>query len=200
MFLNPRLNLGCSMWCQYADKCIGTIGKEEIKENLTLAMKEYFEGDRRRTDNALKVLGFAKKILEKENGNPKVVIAAAILHDIGVFEMERKHEKTQGSDQEKDRLPMVRGILERSGCEKEVIEEVCQIIENHHSSDKVDTLNSKIVYDADRLVNLRDGYDTKNKEKLKKLISRIFLTDTGKKIAEEIYLGCRLCGPFRCKD
>ena len=56
------------------------------------------------------------------------------------------------------------------------------------SPGKMDTLNFKILTDADWLVNLRDEYDITDKEKLKKLISRIFRTDTGKRIAEEIYL------------
>lgn len=187
MFINPRLNLGCARWCQYADQCLGAIGKEEFKDIITLAMKEYFEGDQKRIDNALKVLEFAEKILEKEDGNPKVVIAAAILYDIGVHEAERKPERAKGSNQEKDSLPIVRGILERSGSKEEIIEEVCQVIESHHSLGKIETLNSKIVYDAVRLVNLRDQYDIEDKEKLKKIISKVFLIPAGKKMAEKIY-------------
>ena len=192
MFINPKLNLGCARWCQYADQCVGTIGKEEFKDIITLAMKEYFEGDQKRINGALKVLGFAEKILEKEEGNPKVVIAAAILYGIGVNEVERKAEGAKGYDQEKEGLPIVRGILERSGSKAEVIEEVCQIIESYHHPEKVDTLNSKIVYDAVQLFNLRDRYDSKDKEKLKKIINKIFFTTAGKKIAEEVYFGKRL--------
>ena len=188
MFINPRLNLGCARWCQYADQCVGTIGKEEFKEIITLAMKEYFEGDQERIDNALKVLEFAEKILEKEEGNPKVVIAAAILYEIGVHEAEKKPEGAKGSDQEKDSLPIVRGILERSGSKDELIEEVRQIIESHHCPEKVDTLNRKIVHDAVRLVNLRGEKDVEDKGKQKKIIKKVLLTPAGKKIAEEIYL------------
>jgi HD superfamily phosphodiesterase/DNA-directed RNA polymerase subunit RPC12/RpoP len=187
MFINPRMDLGCARWCQYADQCVGAIGKEEFKEIITLAMKEHLEGDQKRMDHALKVLEFAEKILEKEEGNPKVVIAAAILYDIGVHEAKKKPERAKGSNQEKDSLLIVRGILERSGSKKDVIEEVCQIIEGHHHPEKIDTLNSKIVYDAVRLFNLRDKYDNKDKEKQKKIIKKVLLTHAGKKMAEEIY-------------
>ena len=187
MFINPRLDLGCARWCQYADQCVGAIDKEEFKEIIILAMKEHLEGDQKRMDHALKVLEFAEKILEKEEGNPKVVIAAAILYDIGVHEVGKNPERAKESNQEKNNLPAVRGILERSGSKAEVIEEVCQIIESHHHPEKIDTLDSKIVYDAVLLAHLRDEYDIKDRARLKGLISRTFLMDTGKKIAEEIY-------------
>jgi hypothetical protein len=187
MFINPRMDLGCARWCQYADQCVGAIGKEEFKEIITLAMKEHLGGDKERIDNALKVLRFAEDILEKEEGNPKVVIAAALLHDIGIHEAKKKPEGAKGSDQEKDRPPIVRGILERSGSKEEVIEEVRQIIESYHHPEKIDTLNSKIVYDAVQLINFRGEKDVEDKGKKKKIIKKVLLTPAGKKMAEEIY-------------
>jgi len=187
MFINPKLNLGCARWCQYADQCVGAIDKEEFKEIIILAMKEHLEGDQKRIENALKVLEFAEKILEKEDGNPKVVIAAGMLYDIGLHEVGKESERAKESDQKKDNLPTVRGILERSGSKAEVIEEICQIIENYHRPEKIDNLNGKIVYDSVRLVNLKGKYDTEDKENLKKIINEGFYTATGKKTAEEVY-------------
>jgi len=188
MFINPKLNLGCARWCQYADQCVGATGKEEFKEIITLAMKEHCSGDTERIDNALKVLRFAEDILEHEEGNPKVVIAAGLLYDIGVHEVGKEPERAKESDQEKDNLPTVRGILERSGSKAEVIEEVCQIIENYHHPENINTLNGKIVYDAVRLFNGGLKYDTEDKENLKKIINEDFFTAPGKRAAEEIYL------------
>jgi len=155
MFINPKLNLGCARRCQLADQCVGAMGKEEFKEIIILAMKEHLGGDTERIENALEVGRFAEDILEKEEGNPKGMIAAAILYDIGVHEVGKKPERAKKSNQEKDNLPIVRGILERSGSKDEVIEEVCQIIESHHHPEKIDNLNGKIVYDAVRLGDFR---------------------------------------------
>ena len=188
LFINPKLNLGCARWCQFADQCVGAIGKEEFKEIITLAMKEHCSGDKEKTDNALKVLRFVEDLLEHEKGNPKVVIAAGILYDIGLHEVGKKPKKAKESNQEKDNLPTVRGILERSGSKAEVIEEVCQIIENHHHPENINTLNGKIVYDAVRLVNGGLTYDTEDKEHLKKIINESFFTATGKRAAKELYL------------
>jgi len=188
MFINPKLNLGCARWCQFADQCVGAIGKEEFKEIITLAMKEHLGGDTERIENALKTGRFAEDILEKEEGNPKVVITAAILYDIGVHEVGNKPERAKKSNQEKDSLPIVRGILERSGSKDEVIEEVCQILKSRHRPEKIDNLDGKIVYDAVRLVNLKGKYDIDDKEGLKKIINEGFFTTTGKRTAEEICL------------
>ena len=188
MFINPKLNLGCARWCQYADQCVGAIGKEEFKEIITLAMKEHCSGDKERIDNALKILRFVEDILEHEEGNPKVVIAAGILYNIGLHEVGKKPERAKESDQENNNLPTVRGILERSGSKAEIIEEVCQIIENHHHPENINTLNGNIVYDAVRLFNEGLTYGTKDKEKLKKIITEVFYTATGKRTAAELYL------------
>jgi hypothetical protein len=188
LFINPKLNLGCSRWCQYADQCVGTIGKEEFKEIITLAMKAHCSGDKEKIDNALKVLKFVEDLLEHEEGNPKVVIAAGLLYDIGLQEIEKKPKSIIKSDQAKDTLPTVRDILERSGSKPEIIEEVCHMIENHHHPENINTLNGKIVYDAVMLANGGLTYNTKGKEKLKKIINEDFFTATGRKVAEELYL------------
>jgi len=164
------------------------MGKEEFKEIVTLAMKEHCNGDKERIDNALKILRFVEDILEHEEGNPKVVIAAGILYNIGLHEVGKKPKKAKKSDQENNNLPTVRGILERSGSKTEIIEEVCQIIENHQHPENINTLNGNIVYDAVRLFNEGLKYDTEDKEKLKQIINEGFFTATGKRAAKELYL------------
>ena len=188
MFINPHLNLGCARWCQYADQCVGAMGKEEFKDIITLAMKEHYGDEKERIDHALKVLRFAEDILEHEQGNPKVVIAASIFYDIGLSEVRKEPERAKGSEQQNHNLPTVRDILERSGSKEEIIEEVCQIIETLHHPENIDSLNGKIVYGAVRLANEGLTYSTKDKEKLKKIINEGFYTATGRRAAEELYV------------
>jgi hypothetical protein len=78
--------------------------------------------------------------------------------------------------------------MEKLGIDESNIEEVCTIIGNHHSPGRIDTLNFKILYDADWLVNLSDEYDCQDKEKLSRVIDKIFLTDSGRRMAIKIYL------------
>jgi len=173
--------------CEFIE--ISIFLKIMLDEILINEMKAVFGKDAKRIDHALKVMHYAKLLLKEElGGNPEVVIPAAILHDIGIHEAERKYRSSAGPYQEKEGPPIAYRILIKLKISDAVIEEVCIIIANHHSPKKVNTINFKILYDADWLVNLSDEYDCQDKEKLPKIIDKIFLTKSGKKIAKRIYL------------
>jgi len=116
------------------------------------------------------------------------VIAAGVLHDIGMHEAERKYGSTNGKYQEIEGPPIAREILSKLGFGISQINEICEIIAHHHSPGKVKTTNFKILYDADWLVNLRDEYNIQDKDKLINIINRVFLMESGKILAREIYL------------
>jgi hypothetical protein len=65
---------------------------------------------------------------------------------------------------------------------------VCQVIAHHHSPGKINTRNFKVLYDADWLVNLGDEYDIRDRDKLGRVIEKVFLTESGRRLAREIYL------------
>ncbi len=157
-------------------------------EKIRMAMEDYFGEDRRRIGHALKVAGFAEKILQHEPGNRELVLAAAYLHDIGIHEAERKHGSAAGNLQEIEGPPIARAVLSSLGYDKGFIEEVCEIIASHHSPGELDTDNFRVIWDADWLVNIPDEMDLDDIEKLEKSIERIFMTSTGRKLAEEEYL------------
>ena len=215
--INPKVDFGCALWCPKAVDCIGQERYQQLlaaaktppkqdkyrtkKDLLLFEMEKYFGGDERRINHARKVLGFAEQLLEKEQAawamgspttacrpaDPLVVISAAILHDIGIHKAEEKYKSSAGNYQEIEGPPIARVIMEKLQFKKEIIDEVCEIVAHHHSPGKVDTLNFKVLYDADWLVNLKDEFDTGNKEKLTKTIDRVFLTSSGKELAKRIY-------------
>jgi Zn ribbon nucleic-acid-binding protein len=146
-FLNPKLNLGCARWCQFADQCLGAMDKEEFKELIVVGMKDFYGDDQKKIGQALEVLGCAEEIMEQqEDVNPKVVIAAAALYGIGIDE--RGREVRRGAVQDKVNFPTVRGILESSGARDKIIEEVCRILESHGHPERENTSEGKIVHDA----------------------------------------------------
>ena len=151
-------------------------------------MKRVFGNDGKRIEHALNVTQYAKFLLKEEAGNPEVVVPASILHDIGIHEAERKHGSAAGSYQEVEGPPIAREIMDNLGIEETITEEVCSIIAHHHSPGKIDTINFKILYDADWLVNLQDEYKLEDREKLHRIIEKIFFTDSAKKLAKKIYL------------
>jgi len=151
-------------------------------------MTEYFAGDARRIEHALKVTAHAETLLQTEGGDSRVVIAAAVLHDIGIHAAEAKHGSSIGKFQEIEGPPIAREILTRLGFVAGEMAEICEIIGHHHSPGKINTRNFKILYDADWLVNLADEYDIRDRAKLEKIVARVFLTPGGRAVAREMYL------------
>lgn len=86
-------------------------------------------------------------------------------------------------------IPIARKILNELSIDGKTIDEVVEIIAHHHSLRKVNTINFRILYDADWLGNLPDEYDISDKEKTERVIEKLFLTETGKAIAREEFLG-----------
>ncbi len=158
------------------------------KAALVQAMETYFGQDVKRINHAHKVTEYAEELLKQEGGDYEVIIAAGLLHDIGIHLAEKKYGSTSGKYQEKEGPPIARGILSRLGFPQNRTEEVCEIIAHHHSPGKINTLNFKILYDADWLANLRDEYDIQDKSKLGGIIEKVFLTNSGKVLARKIYL------------
>ena len=182
LFLNPKLDLGCLKWCQYAKQCIGTMNKEDFKDVIVQAIGDYHDGDKERINDSLKVLDFAETILDEEKGNPKVVIAATALYGIGTKAVGEKPEGRRRIDEEPDSFSAARGILERSGAGEETIEAVCGILEKRQDPKNTDDLDSRIVHDARRLALLRGGSVATSKEEPEG--GSAFLTVTGRRIAE----------------
>ena len=158
------------------------------KESLLQAMEAYFQADTRRINHARRVTEYAEELLSREGGDYLVVIGAAVLHDIGIHQAEKKYGSTAGKYQEKEGPPIACRILTESGFQPDKIEEICEIIAHHHSPGKVNTTNFKILYDADWFVNIQDEYDISDRKKLQRAIGKIFLTTGGRVLAEKTYL------------
>ena len=89
LFYNPKIELGCAEWCQYADKCVPELVKEKqamqsFKEILVERVKGILASDatgQERLDQAVK---YAGELLRAEGGDPKVVFAAVILKPVSL--------------------------------------------------------------------------------------------------------------------
>jgi len=89
LFYNPKIELGCAEWCQYAEKCVPELMKEK---KATLMFKELL-GEKVQAALADRpgaweitergVL-FVQDLLKSEGGDPKVVMAAVLLHQAGL--------------------------------------------------------------------------------------------------------------------
>ncbi len=199
-FVNPRMDFGCAAYCQYAEQCIGDLPPEllaqkedMLKDRVAIEMKRYFKTDFKRIGHASRVARYAERIARSEGGQPAVILTAAYLHDIGIPEAEKKYNSSAAQYQEQEGPPVAGAILEKLGARPELIEEVCDIIGHHHHPREKETLNFKVLYDADLIANLEDNHKDKllTADRLEEIMNKSFLTAGGKKAAEEILLKTR---------
>jgi hypothetical protein len=191
MVVNPKIDLGCAEWCQYAEQCLGVDVVKNLKimrDKLIGRMKNVFGEDQKRIEHALAVLDYAEQIQNVEGGDPLIVRAAAILHDIGIHEAERKYGSSAGKYQEIEGPPIAEEILKRFDISAEAVEHICRIIANHHSAKEIDTTEFRIVWDADWLVNIPADFPSARKEKLQGIIDKTFKTKEGHRIAVQTLL------------
>ena len=106
------------------------------------------------------------------------------------MEAEKKYNSTAPEYQHKEGPPIAKEILIKLGAKEELIEEVCDIIGHHHQPREDDSLNFKVVYDAD-LVENSDEMQKENPidpEKMAARIEKLFLTGGGREVAREVLL------------
>jgi len=195
--VNPRINFGCAEWCPYGDSCIAGLPEDmkaktrdeknnRLRERIAFEMRRYFGQDVKRINHAMRVAGYAEEILKMEGGNPLVVFGAAYLHDIGIKRAEEKYGSASEEYQEKEGPEVAREILMKLNIQRGLIEEICDIISHHHHPRSKESINFQILYEADLLVNVQEN-GLKEKDKIEKIIDENFKTQTGKRLAKEIF-------------
>lgn len=152
-------------------------------------MISYFEGDCKRINHALKVLGFAKAIAAGENLTDReheILVVTAILHDIGIKVSEEKYNSSSAKYQEAEG-PVVAGeLLQDTELDESFKERVYFLIGHHHTYQAIDGTDFQILVEADFLVNAFEG--GREKLEINDKLENIFKTETGKRILTSMYL------------
>ena len=116
--------------------------KNEIQEMVDNDSAHDFE-------HIMRVYKNAQKLCKTEKANEKLVLSAALLHDIVSYPKSDKRSKNSSTESAKKSKP----ILEKYGFSKDEITIVSDAIRDHSfSKNKIpETLEGKILQDADRL-------------------------------------------------
>ena len=131
---------------------------EYCKGRVAKLLVDYFDHDFRRITHALDVLKHAERIVESREGwDYEVLVAASLLHDIGIKRSEELHGYNNGRTQEEYGPPIAQQLLEGIGFPTDKIVRVCEIIGNHHSPSRFDYVELEILKEADRIVNRLEG-------------------------------------------
>jgi len=124
------------------------------RAKIVRAMAGFFEDDDRRIEHALRVLHHADNLMsQRDDCDLDVVVAVALLHDVGIKLSEEKLGYNNGRTQEEYGPPVARELLESLGFPPEKIGVVEDIIGNHHSKSRFDYPELELLKEADRIVN-----------------------------------------------
>jgi HD superfamily phosphodiesterase len=155
----------------------------DMEDKALYEMACYFGGDTKRICHAFKVYGAACAIASgaQFNQSDRLTLGlAAVLHDIGIRESERKYNSSAAKYQQSEGPPVAREILERLDCDSATIDRVCYLIAHHHTYGAIDGEDFQILIEADFIVNIQEGeFDAKEAAVIRE---KYFKTDEGKRI------------------
>ncbi|MEI6169088.1 MAG: HD domain-containing protein [bacterium] len=124
------------------------------RAKIVRLLMDYFGTDDRRIEHALKVLFHAEQIYKAApEGDEDILIAVALLHDIGIKVSEQELGYNTGKTQEQYGPPIAGRLLASIAFPPEKLEIVKHIIGNHHSPSRYAYPELKILKEADRIVN-----------------------------------------------
>jgi len=195
-FLNPELDFGCASYCKYAEQCIGNLPPELIaqkedllKDRVAIEMKRCFKQDFRRIGHATRVARYAEQIGKAEQGNLAVILTAAYLLDIDIDRTQRNHSQVSAATQMEGGPVGARDILTKLGAGKALIEEVCEIIAHHHHRTGEESLNSRILSDADLIATIEEKkkQNKGNGEIRADMLENSFLTESGRTLSKKLF-------------
>ena len=191
-FLNPKRDLGCLEYCKYAEDCMPEMFQGEnlkalYRDRLLVAARIALKPEDTRLERSQEISELAEEILDGESGQPKVVFAATILGDL-VLNSQPQGGQAASAAPGDSPSAIVTKVLADLGTEKEVIDQVCQIIQHRINGTSTEDINHRIVSDALNLGDLVEKKALLEEAALEKLIENKLTTATGKRLARELLL------------
>ena len=162
---------------------------EDKLRELYLAMWKWDAGDPQLIQHFAKVHSYAKLIGSCEGLDEKTLFqleTEALLHDIGIIPARKEFGSGSGKYQEKVSDPLVREMLSGLGFDQDVIDRAAFVVSHHHTYNTIDGIDYQILVEADFLVNLFE--EDEERDAIEAARDRIFKTETGKKLLEEMFL------------
>jgi len=149
---------------------------------------------------------FARRLLETEEGDPKVALPAILLHDVGWSHVPEDQQLTAFGPNptapdltrvhEREGAAMAAEILKELGCPEPLAAEVAEIVAGHDTRLEALGASDAVVKDADKLFRLskegfpidcgRFGLDpAQHLGWLEERVDRWFFTETGRRLARQ---------------
>ena len=160
----------------------------KILDELFLETVKYFDGDVKRIQHFTKVHAYAALIGRLEglcSEKQFILETAAIVHDIGIKNAEKKYGSCEGKLQEKEGPPVARKLLTELQFNESDVDRICFLVGNHHTYKNIDGLDFQILAEADLIVNFcEEGTAVSG---IKNALENIFKTKTGMELCRSIF-------------
>jgi len=140
--INARLQEIANFSSTYMNESYQKRSKKD-KANLD----RYLLGVDYRWEHTLRVAQFGKVIAENEGANVELVVAACLLHDIAWFDTTAENNREHGRIGAEKAQP----FLKTMGYNPKHIENICYSIASHVDEVNLNTLEAKVVDDADNV-------------------------------------------------
>ena len=195
-FPNPKAAFGCAKWCPQAKECVGLYPPKVVPDGtadrslaarLIQAVEKELADDPPRLAHALLVFQHAKHLLEREGGDPRVVLAAVLLLPLIPGDLTSWDSTGDSPTCLLAGSPIARQILREVGYQGDAIRGVCQVMWAFRTAEERNTLDLQVVSDAQRLTELTGQDRGITREHLEDIIRRDFHTSAGKQRARELF-------------
>jgi len=128
LFYNPKIQLGCAEWCQYAEKCVPDLVKakkaaQTFKELLAEQARQVLQDNPAAWEATEAAAHYAQDLLKAEGGDPKVVLAAVLLHQV---DRNRAREFLAELDTEPEMIEAILELLAGGGEERDLNRQIYQ--------------------------------------------------------------------------
>jgi len=107
----------------------------------------YLSNAEYRWKHTLRVAQFGKVIAENEAADVELIVAACLLHDVAWFDTNADNNHEHG----RIGAEKARPVLESLGYNQSQIENICYAVATHVGEDNPDTLEAKVLSDADNV-------------------------------------------------
>ena len=201
-FRNPKVDLKCAEWCAYAKECLGfavstvksaNLGEGALASRLIQAVKQEFAGDQSRITRALMAFQHAKELASAEAADPRVVMAAVLLLEIGRPNSDQEENSGEREEGVEADLARPKRILDEVGVKEPTAGQICQTIQACMASEKgrqgeeLHTIESRVVCDSYALTDLSSRRTAAKVADIDEFVENRLTTDAAGRRARDLF-------------
>jgi hypothetical protein len=195
-FLNPGTDFGCAQWCSLANECLGyapqrqpqgVTAESPLAARLIQWVEQEFKSDPACIAHALRVFQYAKELVHKAGGDPRVVLSAALLMATEVYNSGLVESPLKQFSSLPKATATVEQALKHIRLDEETAGRVCQILENCRKGEDSDLIEFQIVCDSQTLAGLATQHFAGSAGEWENLIGTSLRTEAAKNMARGMF-------------